>query len=48
LSGDSLQAHGVPSLAALAQGTRGVSLKSKGPSQTEIEMRGVTWSGGNS
>jgi iron complex outermembrane receptor protein len=35
-------------LAALAQGTPGVSLKSEGPSQTEIEMRGMTSSGGNS
>ncbi|HWM65808.1 MAG TPA: TonB-dependent receptor [Steroidobacteraceae bacterium] len=48
VSGDDLRARGVPSLAALAQGTPGVSLKSEGPSQTEIEMRGMTSSGGNS
>jgi len=48
VSGESLQERGVPSLAALAQGTPGVSLKSEGPSQTEIEMRGMTSSGGNS
>jgi len=48
LSGDDLQDLGVPSLASLAQGTPGVSLKSEGPSQTEIEMRGMTSSGGNS
>jgi outer membrane receptor protein involved in Fe transport len=48
VSGDELQARGIPSLAALAQGTPGVSLKSEGPSQTEIEMRGMTSSGGNS
>ncbi|HXY97854.1 MAG TPA: TonB-dependent receptor plug domain-containing protein, partial [Steroidobacteraceae bacterium] len=48
MSGESLQASGVPSLAALAQGTPGLSLKSEGPSQTEIEMRGMTSSGGNS
>jgi outer membrane receptor protein involved in Fe transport len=48
MSGDSLQERGTPSLAALAQGTPGVSLKSEGPSQTEIEMRGMTSSGGNS
>jgi len=48
VSGEDLQARGVPSLAALAQGTPGVSLKSEGPSQTEIEMRGMTSSGGNS
>jgi iron complex outermembrane receptor protein len=48
VSGEELQARGVVSLAALAQGTPGVSLKSEGPSQTEIEMRGMTSSGGNS
>ena len=47
VSGDDLQARGVSSLASLAQGTPGVSLKSEGPSQTEIEMRGMTSSGGN-
>jgi len=46
--GAELQARGVTSLASLAQGTPGVSLKSEGPSQTEIEMRGMTSSGGNS
>jgi iron complex outermembrane recepter protein len=48
VSGYDLLARGVSSLAALAQGTPGVSLKSEGPSQTEIEMRGMTSSGGNS
>src|ERR1700722_18549729 len=48
VSGDDLLARGVASLASLAQGTPGVSLKSEGPSQTEIEMRGMTSSGGNS
>jgi len=48
VSAEDLQDHGVPSLATLAQGTPGVSLKSEGPSQTEIEMRGMTSSGGNS
>src|SRR3984957_7567115 len=48
VSGNDLLAHGVASLADLAQGTPGVSLKSEGPSQTEIEMRGMTSSGGNS
>jgi iron complex outermembrane receptor protein len=48
LSAEDLQASGVPSLATLAQGTPGVSMKSEGPSQTEIEMRGMTSSGGNS
>jgi iron complex outermembrane receptor protein len=48
VSGDALLTRGVASLAALAQGTPGLSLKSEGPSQTEIEMRGMTSSGGNS
>ena len=48
VSGNDLQARGVASLASLAEGTPGVSLKTEGPSQTEIEMRGMTSSGGNS
>jgi outer membrane receptor protein involved in Fe transport len=48
VSGLDIQARGITSLATLAQGTPGVSLKSEGPSQTEIEMRGMTSSGGNS
>jgi iron complex outermembrane recepter protein len=48
VSSQELQAAGIASLATLAQGTPGVSLKSEGPSQTEIEMRGMTSSGGNS
>ena len=48
LSGEALQDKGVTSLASLVQGTPGLSLKSEGPSQTEIEMRGMTSSGGNS
>jgi iron complex outermembrane recepter protein len=48
VTGDDLLARGVASLASLAQGTPGVSLKTEGPSQTEIEMRGMTSSGGNS
>lgn len=48
VTGSDLLARGVDSLATLAQGTPGVSLKTEGPSQTEIEMRGMTSSGGNS
>jgi iron complex outermembrane recepter protein len=47
VTGADLQARGVTSFATLAQGTPGVSLKSEGPSQTEVEVRGVTSSGGN-
>ncbi len=48
VGGVQLQARGIASFASLAQGTPGVSLKSEGPSQTEVEMRGMTSSGGNS
>jgi outer membrane receptor protein involved in Fe transport len=48
VSGADLQDRGITSVATLAQATPGVSLKSEGPSQTEIEMRGMTSSGGNS
>jgi outer membrane receptor protein involved in Fe transport len=48
VTGESLQERGIASLASLVQGTPGVSLKTEGPSQTEIEMRGMTSSGGNS
>ena len=48
VTGADLQARGIVSFSTLAQGTPGVSLKSEGPSQTEVEMRGMTSSGGNS
>jgi len=48
VSGETLQARGIGDFSTLAQSTPGVSLKSEGPGQTEIEMRGMTSSGGNS
>jgi iron complex outermembrane receptor protein len=48
VSGDELQGRGITDVTSLAQSTPGVSLKSEGPGQTEIEMRGMTASGGNS
>jgi len=48
VSGAELQASGTSSVMAVAQATPGVSLKTEGPGQTEIEMRGMTSSGGNS
>ena len=48
VSGADLQARGITSFTTLAQSTPGVSLKSEGPGQTEIELRGMTSSGGNS
>jgi iron complex outermembrane recepter protein len=48
VGGAELQARGVTSFTNLAQSTPSVSLKSEGPGQTEIELRGMTSSGGNS
>ena len=48
VSGDDLQDSGMTRFSTLAQSTPGVSLKSEGPGQTEIELRGMTSSGGNS
>ncbi len=48
IGGDELTAGGVSSVIQVAQATPGVSLKTQGPGQTEIEMRGMTSSGGNS
>lgn len=43
-----IQARGVANLTGLVQSTPGISMKSEGPGQTEIELRGMTSSGGNS
>jgi outer membrane receptor protein involved in Fe transport len=43
-----IAARGLVNFTAMAQATPGVSLKSEGPGQTEIELRGMTSSGGNS
>src|ERR1700730_7135920 len=48
VSGDDLKERGITSFTTLAESTPGVSLKSEGPGETEIEMRGMTASGGNS
>ncbi len=48
VGGAELQQRGITSFTALAQSTPSVSLKSEGPGQTEIELRGMTSSGGNS
>ncbi|MGC1301676.1 MAG: TonB-dependent receptor [Caulobacteraceae bacterium] len=48
ISGADLQARGMTNFTTLAQSVPGVSLKSEGPGQTEIELRGMTSSGGNS
>lgn len=48
VSGEELQDRGIANFTALAGDTPGVSMKTEGPGQTEIEMRGMTSSGGNS
>jgi outer membrane receptor protein involved in Fe transport len=48
VGGDDLQDRGITDFSTLAQSTPGVSLKSEGPGQTEVELRGMTSSGGNS
>ena len=48
IGGQDLQARGMTDFTTLAQSVPGVSLKSEGPGQTEIELRGMTSSGGNS
>src|SRR6202140_4208337 len=48
VSGADIQDRGITDISTLAAATPGVSLKSNGPGQTEIEMRGMTSSGGNS
>src|SRR5579859_7130089 len=45
---DELEARGMVDFSVLAAATPNVSLKSEGPGQTEIELRGMASSGGNS
>jgi iron complex outermembrane recepter protein len=47
-SGEQLQAQGVTNVMALAGQTPGISMRSSGPGQTELEMRGMASSGGSS
>jgi outer membrane receptor protein involved in Fe transport len=48
VSGEDLQERGITEFNTLASETPGVSLKASGPGQTEVEMRGLSSSGGNS
>jgi iron complex outermembrane receptor protein len=47
-SGADLQAQGISDLVSVAQEVPGVSFKTSGPGQTELEMRGLTSTGGES
>src|SRR5471032_2771461 len=48
LSGALIEQSAVPDITTLIQSIAGVSLKTEGTGQTEIEMRGMTSSGGSS
>src|ERR1700756_5344561 len=48
ISGAELQSQGVTNLVEVAQQVPGVSFKTSGPGQTELEMRGLTSTGGES
>jgi outer membrane receptor protein involved in Fe transport len=48
IDGDKLEQNAIPDVTTLIQSIAGVSLKTEGVGQTEIEMRGMTSSGGSS
>ncbi len=48
LSGAQLQRQGISTVMQVAESTPGISLRSAGPGQTELEMRGMSSSGGSS
>ena len=48
ITGEDIQERGLTDFAAIIQSVPGVSMRTSGPGQTEIEMRGMTSAGGNS
>ena len=48
ITGRDLEERGITDIASVVQSVPGVSMRSSGPGQTELEMRGMTSSGGNS
>ncbi|HWG69709.1 MAG TPA: TonB-dependent receptor [Steroidobacteraceae bacterium] len=48
ISGQEIQERGLPDFTAIVQSVPGLSMRTSGPGQTEIEMRGMTSAGGNS
>src|ERR1700691_5962641 len=48
ITGQDLQDRGITDISSIVQSVPGVSMRSSGPGQTELEMRGMTSSGGNS
>lgn len=47
MSSDEMQQKGISSVEQIVQAVPGVSMRSSGPGQTEIEMRGIAASGGS-
>ena len=48
ITGQDLQDRGITDITSIVQSVPGVSMRTSGPGQTELEMRGMTSSGGNS
>jgi outer membrane receptor for ferrienterochelin and colicin len=48
ITGDDIQERGFTGFAGIIQSVPGVAMRTSGPGQTEIEMRGMTSAGGNS
>jgi iron complex outermembrane receptor protein len=48
ITGQDLQDRGITDMQSIVQSVPGVSMRTSGPGQTELEMRGMTSSGGNS
>jgi outer membrane receptor protein involved in Fe transport len=48
ISGDEILERGLADFTAIIQSVPGVSMRTSGPGQTEIDMRGMTSAGGNS
>src|SRR5882724_7174848 len=48
LTGQDLAERGITDIASIVQSVPGVSMRTSGPGQTELEIRGLTSSGGNS
>ena len=48
LTGQDLVDRGLTDIASIVQSVPGVSMRTSGPGQTELEIRGLTSSGGNS
>ena len=48
LTGEDIQERGISDFSAIVQSVPGVSMRTSGPGQTEVEMRGMTSAGGNS